>query len=99
MTNNEMDMIAKKQAEYLVAAIKADTELQDLLFPPRLMSIEEAADFLRIPVATLYCKINSVPHRKFGRRLLFSDRELMRWINSNQSASEIELKPAIRKVM
>lgn len=99
MTDYEMQKIAKMQAEYFVEAIKSDTDLQDILFPPKYMDVQEAAAYLKIPVQTLYFKANSIPHRKVGKRLLFSDRELSRWVNSCKSASEIEITPALRKVM
>ena len=83
MTDNEMRKIAKMQAQYLAKAMKEDAELMDLMFPPKRMSIEEAAKFTSIPVGTLYQKINEIPHSKVGRRLLFTDRGLTRWMQRN----------------
>lgn len=52
------------------------------------MNVEDAARFLTeqgIPTtrATLYNLVykNSVPYRKFGRRTIFSKRELLAWID------------------
>ena len=80
MTDYEMKRIAKYQAEYLVQAIKQDDELLDLMFPPKMMGIEEASEFTGIPVNTLYQKIGQIPHSKVGKRLVFTDRALTRWI-------------------
>ena len=80
MTDNEMRKIAKMQAQYLATALKEDAELMDLMFPPRCMSIEEAAQFTKIPVGTIYQKIGEIPHEKVGRRLIFTDRGLTRWM-------------------
>ena len=100
MTDYEIKKIAKLQAEYLVKALKEDDELLDLMYPPRYMDAEEAAAFCRIPLNTLYQKINSIPHTKAGRKLVFSDRGLVRWLNRRPSiADNIEIKPAVRKVM
>ena len=100
MTDYEMKKIARYQAEYLVKALKEDDELLDLMYPPKLMSIEEAAEFTGIPVNTLYQKISEIPHMKAGKRLVFSDRGLMRWLNRRPSiADRIDIKPAVRKVM
>ena len=100
MTDYEMKRIAKYQAEYLVQAIKQDDELLDLMFPPKMMGIEEASEFTGIPVNTLYQKIGQIPHQKVGKRLIFSDRALTRWIKRKPSVAEkIEIQPTGRKVM
>ena len=100
MTEHEMRKIAKMQSEYLVEALKQDESLLDLMFPPKFMGIEEASLFTGIPVNTLYAKIDEIPHQKVGKRLIFSDRGLTKWINGQSSVTvEMELKPAIRKVM
>ena len=100
MTDYELQKLSKLVAKNLVKALKEDDELLDLMYPPKLMSIEEAAEFTGIPVNTLYQKISEIPHMKAGKRLVFSDRGLMRWLNRRPSvADKIEIKPAIRKVM
>lgn len=59
------------------------------------MNIEGAARFLTgqgIPTtrATLYNLVykNSIPHKKFGRRTVFSKKELLAWIESRTVHSE-----------
>lgn len=59
------------------------------------MTVDDAARFLTeqgIPTtrATLYNLVykNSVPHRKFGRRTVFSKKELLAWIESRTVHSE-----------
>ena len=53
------------------------------------MTVEDAARFLTaqgIPTtrATLYNHVykNTIPHKKFGRRTVFSKKELLAWIES-----------------
>ena len=75
-----MRKLAKMQAECLAQSLKADDELLDLMFPPRCMNIEEASEYLRIPIGTIYQKVSEIPHEKVGRRLVFTDRGLMRWM-------------------
>lgn len=100
MTTFEMQQIAKMQAEYLAEALKSDEELLDLMFPPKFMGIEEASEFIGIPVNTIYAKIGEIPHKKVGKRLIFTDRGLTRWVNHQQSAAvEVELQQPLRKVM
>jgi len=52
------------------------------LFPDRLMNVSEAADFLRIPTNTLYGMADQVPHKKIGKRLIFSERQLRQWVGT-----------------
>lgn len=100
MTDYECRKIAKMQSEYLIKALKEDDELLDLMYPPKFMGIEEASVFCGIPVNTLYQKAPEIPHQKVGKRLIFSDRALTRWIKRKPSVSEkIEIQPAGRKVM
>lgn len=92
MTEYEMRKIAKMQAQYLVEALKTDDELMDLMYPPRPMNIEEAAEYLRIPVNTLYQKASEIPHEKVGKRLIFTDRGLMRWIKRSCRDNAVEIQ-------
>lgn len=98
MTEYEMRKMAKMQAEYLMTALKSDDELLDLMYPPRLMNIEEAAEYLRIPVGTLYQKASEIPHEKVGKRLIFSDRGLIRWMKRSCRDVAVEI-PMSRKAM
>lgn len=101
MTDYECKKIAKMQAEFLVSAIKEDEELLDIMFPPRCMNIEEAAEFLHIPVGTLYHKVNEIPHGKVGKHLVFTDRGLMRWVNRDnvRDHNSVSIELPMRKVM
>lgn len=85
MTDYEIDKIAKRQAIYLAGRLKEDEELLDLMYPPRYLNIEEAADFVRIPLGTLRHKLDEIPHTKVGKRLVFTDRALTRYMQRNRS--------------
>ena len=80
MTNYELDKLAKGVAKYLAEEIKSNDELLDTLLPPKTMDAKEAASFLKIPISSLYQKLGTIPHLKTGKRLLFTDRGLMRWL-------------------
>src|SRR5205809_7334402 len=47
------------------------------------LTVQEAADILRVPVSWLYerTRTNSVPHVKLGKYLRFDRDELVAWIN------------------
>jgi len=96
VTEYEMKRMARLQAQYLAEAMKQDDELLDLVFPPRFMGIEEAAQFTGIPKNSLYTKVNEIPHVKMCGRLLFTDRGLTRWLKRKPSvAVELGIKKVI----
>ena len=100
MTDYEMKRIARYQAEYLAQALKQDDELLDLIYPPKFLNITQAAELTGLPIGTIYQKIGQIPHQKVGKRLLFTDRGLVRWIKRKPSVAEkIEIQPALRKTM
>ncbi len=51
-----------------------------------LMTVSEAAEFLKLKVSTLYDKtsLKEIPHFKKGKILYFSKTELQDWINSGK---------------
>lgn len=90
MTDYECRKIAKMQSEYFIKALKEDDELLDELYPPRFMGLKEAAVFCCLPENTIYAKIGEIPHQKVGKRLIFSDRALTRWIKRRNAGKEAE---------
>lgn len=97
-----MRKIAKMQNEYFIESLKNDSDLLDLVFPPKLMSIEEAAEFTRIPISTIYKKCDEIPHEKVGKRLVFTDRGLIRWMkrcSRQDTAREVSLGMEKKKIM
>lgn len=65
----------KSLARYIVDEMESRGLIED-----KYMSIEEASDLLHIPVNTLY-KSKKIPRRKVGKRLLFSQRDVFKWLN------------------
>lgn len=47
------------------------------------LTVQEAADLLRVPVSWLYerTRTNSVPHVKLGKHLRFDRDELAAWVD------------------
>lgn len=101
MTTKEMQEIAQMQAKYLADALKSDEELLDLMFPPRLMDVKEAADYLHMSVDRLYHIIEDVPHHKIGKKLLFTERSLMKWVKNGQqeTVKVVEMVSETKKLM
>jgi excisionase family DNA binding protein len=53
--------------------------------PVKFLSVQEAADFLRVSPRTVYGWVSqrALPHRKAGRRVLFLESELVEWTKPN----------------
>ena len=51
-----------------------------------LMSSDEAAEYLKIPISTIYQKThkNEIPYMKRGKRLLFSRARINEWLTADQ---------------
>jgi hypothetical protein len=88
MTNYELDKLAKSVAGEIMRRVEENEELLDIMFPPRCMNIKEAAEFLCIPVGTLRQKTNSIPHSRIGKRLVFTDRGLIRYMKREQKEAK-----------
>ena len=90
MTDYEMRQMADLIVSGLAERLKTDDELAERLFPSKPMSIDEASSWSGIPVGTLYQKADEIPHSKVGKRLVFTERGLSKWIKSNRTAKEVE---------
>lgn len=84
MTSYELEKLTMGIAAEIIRTVKEDERFLDILVPPRTMDIKEASKFLHIPVNTIYSMKNEIPHFKVGRRLLFSDRDLYRWMKGGK---------------
>ena len=56
---------------------------------PVVLTVEEAAEFLRLNVKTLYAAIDmgAVPARKFGKRIVILRDALLDWMRSKARVS------------
>jgi len=76
----EINAVALKTAEYLKKAIMEDPVMLDYVFPTEYLDIDEASRYTKVAKSTLYKNIKSIPHRKHGKRLIFSKRALAHFI-------------------
>ena len=62
--------------------------------PEQLLTIQEAAEFLRLTVPTMYSKVSKgeLPVMKRGKRLYFSRTELMEYIKEGRKKSNAEIE-------
>lgn len=76
MNDKELDRMARLQAKYLAEEMMSNRALLDMIYPPKFLDINEASEYLRMPVGTIYHKKDEIPHIKIGKRLVFSQRDL-----------------------
>ncbi|GAA4440247.1 hypothetical protein GCM10023091_23620 [Ravibacter arvi] len=62
--------------------------------PERLLSIQEAAEFLRLTVSTMYSKVSKgeLPVLKQGNRLYFSRNELLVYLKEGRKKTNTEIE-------
>lgn len=70
MTNNEL----KSLATYIVDEMESRGMIQD-----RYMDVVEVSQFLHMPISSVYQ--SKIPRRRVGKRLLFSEREVRKWLS------------------
>ena len=62
--------------------------------PERLLTIQEAAEFLSLTVPTMYSKVSKgeLPVMKRSKRLYFSRTELMEYVKAGRKKSNAEIE-------
>jgi len=62
--------------------------------PERLFTVEEAAEFLKLTVPTIYSKVSKgeLPVMKRSKRLYFSSTELMEYLKRGRRKSNAEIE-------
>ncbi|QIH37338.1 helix-turn-helix domain-containing protein [Flavobacterium sp. Sr18] len=62
-----------------------------------LLTIEGAAELLKLSVATIYTKVckNEIPVNKQGKRLYFYRAELLDWIKSGRIKTTVEIQQEV----
>jgi len=60
----------------------------------QLLTIQEAAEFLKVTVPSLYSKVSrkEIPVNKPGRRLYFYKNDLLDWVRANKKKTNTELQ-------
>lgn len=55
-----------------------------------VLNVDEVAELLRVGRNTVYEAANrgEIPHRRVGRRLIFSRSAVMEWLNGKEPANE-----------
>ena len=86
-------ILTKKVSELtrLIAEKQAQTPTDE---PERFLNIEEAADFLRLAIPTVYSKVSrgELPVMKRSKRLYFSRTELLDYLKEGRKKSNAEIE-------
>lgn len=80
---NMTDYELRKLARYIVEEMSHNEQLKDNLSPDRILDVVEAANELRISPSYLRNNYRAmgIPHKKVGKRLLFSLNRLTEYMN------------------
>ena len=87
-----LEPILKKWVIEALAEAKINqTDLPEL--PEQLLTIQEAANFLNLTIATMYTKVsrNEIPVMKRSKRLYFSRTELLEYIKGGRKKSNADI--------
>ena len=92
--NNPFELIEARLStiENLILDLKQPTKADPTEQPERLLTVQEAAQFLSLTVPTIYSKVSKgeLPVMKRSKRLYFSRTELFSYLREGRKKSNIE---------
>ena len=99
----EQNLTFDELPQAVTMLIKEVSEFKSLLIekqehptnqPEQLLTVQEAAEFLNLAVATIYTKVsrNELPVMKIGKQLYFSSSELMALLKKGRVKTNAEIK-------
>jgi excisionase family DNA binding protein len=97
--NNPFEVIEARLSsiENLILDLKHQpTKVEPTELPEQLLTIQEAAQFLKLSVPTIYSKVSKgeLPVMKRSKRLYFSSSELMEYLKEGRKKSKAEIEAA-----
>jgi predicted DNA-binding transcriptional regulator AlpA len=57
-----------------------------------IMNVQEVSIYTGIPIAIIYCKMDSIPRSKQGKRLYFRKEDIDQWLMSNRRKTTMEIE-------
>lgn len=73
VTEDELRHVVREELLFFRQGLK---ELVQPANNKRQLNAKQAAEFLGVSLSTLYKKVSVIPHKKFGKKLIFSSQEL-----------------------
>lgn len=88
--------ISDRVTANILKAVRNEPTFED---PERLLTIQEAAEFLKLAVPTIYSKVsrNELPVMKRGKRLYFSKSDLMDYLKAGRRKTNEDLEKEVDK--
>jgi predicted DNA-binding transcriptional regulator AlpA len=74
LNEQEFRDVLRNESENLLNELIA--RLKDTFASDKKLDAKQAAQFLGISLSTLYKSVKELPHKKFGKKLIFSAQEL-----------------------
>src|SRR5690606_33856922 len=95
--NNPFEVIEARLSsiENLILDLKHQpTKVEPTEQPEKLLTVQEAAQFLNLTVPTIYSKVSKgeLPVMKRSKRLYFSSTELMEYLKEGRKKSNAEIE-------
>ena len=86
--------VLTKEVSELKKFLLQKNEVQTTPSPEQLLTIKQAATFLSLKVPTLYSKVSKgeLPVMKRGKRLYFSQIELLEYLKTGRKKSNAEIE-------
>ncbi len=99
--NNPFEVIEARLSsiENLILDLKHQPKkVEPVNQPERLLTIQEAAEFLHLSVPTIYSKVSKgeLPVMKRGNRLYFSKAELLQYLEDGRKKSNADIEAEAR---
>ncbi len=93
LSKTELGEILRQEIENYFNSQK-NVNQPDTKQPEQFLTIQEAAEFLRLTVPTVYIKVHKgeLPVMKRGKRLYFSKTELMDYLKAGRKKSNAEIE-------
>jgi excisionase family DNA binding protein len=87
-------MLTKEISELKLLLLNNGNEQQSTALPEQLLNIQQAAAFLNLTVPTIYTKVSKseLPVMKRGKRLYFSQTELLEYLKTGRKKSNAEIE-------
>lgn len=92
---NELPEVIRQLFEKVEEIERMVLKLQPLEKENELLNIKEAAEFLKVSVASLYTKVSrkEIPVSKPGKRLYFNRNDLKEWVKLGKKKMSNEIRP------
>lgn len=90
---SEVNLLSKR-LENIERLLTNKSEQQKTELPEKLLTIQEASEFLSLSVPTLYSKVSKgeLPVMKRSKRLYFSSTELMDYLKKGRKKSNSDIE-------